>query len=311
MAAINVTANFGGSGRTRVQFVMINPLPAGNSGDLLINVKFPNGSTANGTVATNTADAINLDTVPGTFTTPPVNVTAVASLQVSLQKTLTTSPANLDMPESYRLRISNTSNGNGSLNLTAIGPLTDTLPAGVVYNGASPAADCEPGCVGTTPATVTWTAPCSVPLSPGSNCDVNVNVTFPSATFTSGTNVTNSFTATGTPLGQAPTTLGIGSVTHSVTTFVPAPGASLSKNISGGSPNPPTLNQTFSYDVVPGNNGNVALDNTVVIDTLPIQLQVASVTTGAYNGAADFSAGVGVRVSYENNTASGVFTLWG
>ena len=79
VAAINVTPNFMGSGRTRVQFVMINPLPAGNSGDLLINVRFPNGSTPNGTVATNTADGINLGATPGTFTTPPVNVTAVAA----------------------------------------------------------------------------------------------------------------------------------------------------------------------------------------------------------------------------------------
>ncbi|MBP9825482.1 MAG: hypothetical protein KBF21_14750, partial [Thermoanaerobaculia bacterium] len=36
VAAINVTPNFGGSGRTRVQFVMVTPLPAGNSGDLLV-----------------------------------------------------------------------------------------------------------------------------------------------------------------------------------------------------------------------------------------------------------------------------------
>lgn len=311
VAAVNVTPNFGGSGRTRVQFVMNSPLPAGNSGDLLIDVKFPNGSTPNGTVATNTADAINLDTAPGTFTTPPVNVTAVASLQVTLTKTLTTSPANLDLPETYRLRITNQNNSNGSLNLTAIGPLTDTLPAGVVFNGSVPAADCQPGCVGTTPATVTWTAPCSVPLTPGSNCDINVNIVFPSGTFPSGTNVTNSFTATGTPLGQPSTNLGIGTVTHPVTTFVPAPSASLSKNINGNSPNPPTLNQTFSYEFVPQNNGNVALDNTVVIDTLPVQFQTALVTTGAYNGAADFAAGVGVRLSYEKNTAPGVFTLWG
>ena len=311
VAAINVTPNFGGSGRTRVQFVLISPLPAGNSGDLLIDVKFPNGSTPNGTVATNTADGINLGASPGTFTTPPVSVTAVAALQATLSKTLTTAPANLDLPESYRLRISNTSNGNGSLNLTAIGPVTDTLPTGVVFNGAAPAADCQPGCVGTTPATLTWTSPCAATLTPGSNCDINVNVTFPSATFPSGTSVTNSFTATATPLGQPPANLGIGQVTHPVTTFVPAPGASLSKNINGNSPNPPTLNQTFSYEFVPGNSGNVALDNMVVIDTLPIQFQLASVTTGSYNGAADFAAGVGVRVSYEKNSAPAVFTLWG
>src|SRR4029077_19429623 len=59
VAAINVTPNYRGSGRTRVQFVMVTPLTAGNSGDLLINVRFPNGSTPDGTVATNTADGIN------------------------------------------------------------------------------------------------------------------------------------------------------------------------------------------------------------------------------------------------------------
>jgi large repetitive protein len=311
VAAINVTPNFGGSGRTRVQFVMINPLPAGNSGDLLINVRFPNGSTPDGTVATNTADAINLGATPGTFTTPPVNVTAKASVQVNPSKTLQTGPANLDMPETYRLRISVPSNSTGALNLTAIGPVVDTLPPGTVFNSASPAADCEPGCDNTTPATVTWTSPCSVPLAPGNNCDILVNVTFPSATFTSGTNVTNSFSFTATPLGQAPQGFGPASVTHPVTTFVASPNANLSKNLTGGTPNPPTLNQTFSYSLGVSNSGNVPLDTPVIIDTLPVSLQLASVTTGSYSNLSDFAAGVGVRVSYEKNTAPGVFTLWG
>jgi len=310
VAAINTTPNFGGTGRTRVQFTFINPLPAGNSGDLIINVKFPNGSTPDGTVATNTADGTNLGPSPGTMTTPPVNVTAVAAENATLSKTLTTSPANLNMPETYRLRIAN-SNADGTLNLTSIGPVVDTLPSGTVFNGATPAADCQPGCVGTTPATVTWTSPCATPLTPGSNCDVSVNVTFPSATFPSGTSVTNTFTADATPLGKPSENLGVGSTTHNVTTFVPSPGAALQKNVSGSSPNPPTLNQTFSYELVPSNNGNVPLDNLVIIDTLPVELQLASVTTGAYNNLSDFAAGEGVRVSYEKNTAPGVFTLWG
>jgi len=311
VAAINVTPNFGGSGRTRVQFVLINPLPAGNSGDLVINVRFPNGSTADGTTATNTADGINLGASPGTFTTPPVTVTAVAAVQVDLTKSLLTSPANLDLPETYRLRISVLSNTNGSLNLTSIGPVTDTLPAGTVFNGATPAADCQPGCVGTTPAAVTWSNPCTVPLTPGNNCDISVNVTFPSATFPSGTNVTNEFTVEATPLGGPPQTFGPEGLTHPVTTFVPNAGAGFSKNMAGGTPNPPTLNQTFSYDLNITNNGNVPLDNLVVIDTLPVEMQVTSVTTGSYNGLASFAAGEGVRVSYEKNTAPGVFTLWG
>ena len=47
--SVNVSGNL-------ITFNMIDPLPAGNSGDLLINVRFPVGSTPNGTVATNTAD---------------------------------------------------------------------------------------------------------------------------------------------------------------------------------------------------------------------------------------------------------------
>jgi uncharacterized repeat protein (TIGR01451 family) len=231
-------------------------------------------------------------------------------VQATLSKTLQTSPANLDLPETYRLRIS-VPNSNGALNLTAIGPVVDTLPPGTVFNGATPAADCQPGCVGTTPATLTWTSPCTLPLAPGGNCDITVNVVFPSATFPSGTNVTNSFTADVTPLGQPPQNLGVGTVTHPVTTFVPAPGMGFSKNMAGGTPNPPTLNQTFSYDFNVSNSGNVVLDNPVIIDTLPVELQVLSVTTGAYNNLSSFAVGEGVRVSYEKNTALGTFTLWG
>src|SRR5690606_22893415 len=103
-------------------------------------------------------------------------------------------------------------------------------------------------CVGTTPATVTWTSPCSLPLSPNQNCDISVNVTFPSATFPSGTNVTNEFVADVTPLGEPTQPVGPGSVTHPVTTFVANPSLNLAKNVEGGSPNPPTLNQTFTYE---------------------------------------------------------------
>lgn len=304
IAAINVTPNFMGSGRTRVQFVMVSPLTAGNSGDLIINVRFPNGSTPDGTVATNTADGINLETTPGTFTTPPVNVTAVGTVQVTLTKTLQTSPANLDLPETYRLRIA-VPNNNGALNLTAIGPVVDTLPPGTVFNGATPAADCEPGCVGTTPATVTWTSPCTLPLQPNQNCDISVNVTFPSATFPSGTNVTNSFVTDATPLGEPSQGFGPGSVTHPVTTFVPAPSATLSKSING-QPNPPALGMNFTWRFNTANNGNVPLDNHEVTDTVPVETQVLSVETGSYTNPPTT-----VTVTYEKNTALGVFTLWG
>ena len=310
VAAINVTPNHMGSGRTRVQFVMITPLASGNAGDLLINVRFPNGSTPAGTVASNTADGINLETTPGTFTTPPTTVTAVATMTVDLQATLTSGPANLDLPETYRLRIG-VPNEDGALNLTAVGPVELTPAPGTVFNGATPAADCQPGCVGTTPATVTWTAPCTVPLTPNQNCDITVNVTFPSATFPSGTSVTPSFTVDATPLGETPQGFGPATVTHTVTTFVANPAATLQASMAANTANPPTLIQTFAYDLSIANSGNVPLDNLVVIDTLPVEFEVTSLTTGAYTNLSDVGAGEGVRVSYEKNTALGVFTLWG
>lgn len=76
IATINITPNFQGSGRTRVLFVLNNPLPAGNGATLLVNVRFPAGSVQ-GTAAMNVADAVNLAQVPGTYTTPAVTVTVV------------------------------------------------------------------------------------------------------------------------------------------------------------------------------------------------------------------------------------------
>lgn len=283
--AINVTPNYMGSGRTRVQFLLINPLPAGNSAELRINVRFPNGTTPNGTVATNTATATNLGSSPGSFTTTPVSVTSQYTnpfTEPVVNLSLTTAPANLDIPETYRLRFS-VPNSNGVGNYTAAGPVVFRLPPGTVFNGATPAADCQPGCVGTTPATVSFTAPFTTPITPGSNRDIFVNVTFPSATFTSGSTVTAFANIQATLLGEPPASFSA-SVSHPVTTFVPNPAAELSVNLASETPNPPTLNQTFSYNINSGNTGNVPLDNLVVIGTLPVQLQVNSVSTGAYSG---------------------------
>ncbi len=276
-----------------ITFDMIDPLPAGNSGDLLINVRFPNGSTPDGTVANNTADGVNLETVPGTNTTPSVQVTAVASSTVNLSKTLQT-PADLDLPTTYRLRLSNPS-GFGGLNVSGI-TVSDTLPAGVVYQGSVPSADCEPACIGTVAPALTWTGPFS--LNVGSNLDFNVTVLFPSATFIDGQSVTNEFTAEGTPLNEPPANFGIGTITHPVTVFVADPDIDLSKAVL--SPNPPTLNQDFSYSMRIRNVGNVDLTNVVITDDLPIEFETISVSSGGYTNLTGT-----VTVNFQTNLSGG------
>lgn len=287
VASTNVVGNL-------ITYNLNSPLTAGNSGDILINVRFPNGSTANGTIASNTADGVNLETTPGTITTPPVTVTAVANLNVSLNKTVLTAETSLDRPINYRLRIAN-SGSDGSLNLSNIS-VSDTLEAGVIFNGASPAADCQPGCIGTVAPALVWTGPYN--LNEGNNLDFIVTVTYPTPTFTDGQMVTNNFTAEGTPLGEAPINLGVGTVTHPVTTFIPNPGVSFSKDV--GSPNPPTFNQPFYYVLRPRNTGNVDLDNMTIVDTLPIAFTTTSVTSGRYNAN---QAG-NVTVEYQTNLAA-------
>jgi len=93
--------------------------------------------------------------------------------------------------------------------------------------------------------------------------------------------------------------------------LVTGPAVSLGVGFASGSPAHPDLGQAFAYSLTPQNVGDVALDATTIIDTVPFQFQITSVTTGTYSNLSDFAAGVGVQVSYEKNTAPGVFTLWG
>lgn len=313
VAAINMTPNYMGTGRTRVAFTLISPLSAGSTGVVLINVRFPNGSTPNGTTASNTAEGINLNITPGSFNTPNIIATGLYADPANepvLSMTLPSAPANLDLPETYRVRLSNP-NLPGTGNIISVGPVVVTLAPGTIFNGSTPAADCQPGCVGTTPATVTYSSPFAVPVTPGSTRDIFLNVIFPSATYLSGTNLLTSATAEIIVLGDAYKTIEPVGLTHPVTTFVPAPGASFSVNMASGTPNPPALFQNFSYEINVFNNGNVPLNNGVSIFNVPVDMQTSSVATGSYSNLGDFSAGEGVRVSYEKNTAPGVFTLWG
>lgn len=313
VSAITVTPNQGpGNNQTLVEFTLVSPLPAGNSGDLLINVMFPNGVTPDGTLATNTAEAVNLETTPGTYTTPPVDVVSHASTQVNLSKNLA-SPAYLDRVATYYLNV-DIPNSPGALNINNL-VITDTLPLGdlntnpPIFNGASPAADCEPGCVGTAVNTLTWTGLAS---SVGSNLQIQVNVTYPSTDFSNGYNAHNEFTADGEPVGEPVQNFGIVGLDHTVNQFVAIGTPGFGKGAGG--PIPPTFNQEFYYYLVPENTtSNVPMDNMVVVDTLPpeVNLTATGVTTGAYFNLENLSLGVGVQVEYEHSGAPGTWLLWG
>lgn len=309
VASVN-TPSVGSNGT--VEFIMNTPLTAGNAGDVIVNVRFPLGSTPDGVVASNTADGVNLETTPGTFPSNTVNVTAVATVGTTLSKTLLTDPSNLDRETRYRLRVAN----DGELNISNLS-FVDTLPLGdlntnpPIFQGATPAANCEPGCIGTkltAPYQLDWSG---LSVNAGQNRDITVRVEYDSTDFSNGVNVTNEFTATGDPLNEPPNqNFGIGQANHDVVTFTPAPQLGFDK--SRGGPVPPTYNQEFYYSLRPRNTGNVDLENIVVVDTLPVQFQLNSVRTGRYNSSlSDYAVGQGVRVEYEASTNPGVWVLLG
>ncbi len=181
--------------------------------------------------------------------------------------------------------------------------------AGFTISG-SPTATCQANDAGTS----TWTA---APVCNGDPCAPNL--TTPTNGSVSGitgvTGDTRTFACIPGDVLSGPATT-ICQANHAWSNPVPtcspiAPSAALSQSIASGSPNPAAINETFSYALTVANTGNVRLDNMVVIENVPVEMSVVSVTTGAYSGLADFSTGVGVSLSYAKNTAPTVFTLWG
>ena len=298
-----------------VEFIMNSPLQAGNAGDLVIDVRFPVGITPDGAVASNTATSTNLG---GTTSAGPAEVTAVADVLVTPSKTLLTNPAYLDRETQYRLRASN----NGELNVSNL-VFVDTLPLGdlnanpPIFLGATPAAACEPTCVGTklaAPYQLQWPASS---VNAGQNRDVIVRVQYDSADFSNGYSVTNSVEVSGDPLGQPNQNFGTGVATHPVVTFVPNATTSFDKSQGGPIPPaisvPPDNGQEYYYYFQPVNTGNVDLENMEIVDTLPVQLKVNQVATGYYSTStlADFAAGIGVQVEYEASNNPGTWVVLG
>jgi hypothetical protein len=78
-----------------------------------------------------------------------------------------------------------------------------------------------------------------------------------------------------------------------------------------GAGTPSVLNQEFSYDIVVGNTGDDLMDGMLFRATVPVEMTLTHVTTGAYTGLAGADPGIGVWVYYATNTSGSVFRRWG
>ena len=271
-----------------VTFTFQPSVAAGNTGDLEVEVRFPNGSTPDGTTTTGTVDAVTSTgdaLVTQMEDLPPITADAgpLGALDVDLVGGFIG-----DCPSGSTYEVTLGPNtANGSLDwLDADAALE--LPAGVT--NVSPQ---DGGVYDAMANTVTWTG--LGPISVGSTVTVRVDVSFENPPFNAGDMVTARLTATVDPLGEPPGFI-FGPLVFNDTLqqFTENPDATVNKRFGGGRPNslPPAEGQDFIYRVQIRNTGNIDLDTLVVADdgdglgaAIDAGLTVDQVTTGAYSPA--------------------------
>lgn len=285
----------------KVQFVFKSGLAAGTTGIVKIAVKFPNGTTLDGTEAVNTASISSPDVDSGNpVVSDPVTVTSklhTPNWHIQKTKVVPQGDPVPGQPVTYALSVIGNS-GVGQLNLTQV-RLIDTLPQNAEYISSK-----ETGTYDGTSNTVTWDLP---DIGVGGTVTRYVTVSYPEDVFLPddpGSIVTNLLDCTATLYGASISQGAVqASCTHGFTT--PKPGAGVITKTSRQSNDEYSLGQTAVFyigNIV--NSGNVSLDDFTVEDTLPPQIDVTSITTGQY------SDDISLTIKYITNL-SGSWTVWG
>ncbi|MCH9651819.1 MAG: DUF11 domain-containing protein [Deltaproteobacteria bacterium] len=281
-----------------VTFTFQPVVTAGNTGDLDITVRFPNGSTPDGTTTTmNTDAAMSMGDPPlidQMADLPPVTAIAdpLAELDVSLQDAFLDSCQSPGppgaFPSTYQVTIGPGS-ANGSLDFVDVDTLILTLPLGVdmvvpmdggIFDGGA--------------NTVTWNNLGAVPV--GGALTVSVELNFPQPPFNDGQVVTATAEALVDVLDMPvdPTLESFGPLDFldTLQVFEETTGTTVSKAFADGRPAglPPAEGQAFAYNVTIANSGNLDLDTLSVIDDgdgagadIDPGIDITAVSTGTYS----------------------------
>ncbi|MCS6845172.1 MAG: GEVED domain-containing protein [Caldilineales bacterium] len=289
-------------GTGKVTFVFVDPLPAGSSGQLGILVRFPNGSTPNGTVADNTATIDGDNTEPATSN--PVSITATASCRWIANITGPSS-GTLGANLTYRARVDRPSPVEGNLNVLN-GTLAVTLPVGVLPADIQDAGGGTVSGSGTAgdPVVVTWTIG-AVPANGAAGMAVErtLVVRFDASRFSQGQTVTLTEAMALTVVGGE-SCAGSDSQNTTLQSFVPSPNGSAAKASSNATPR---VGQSFYFELDADNTGNVPLDNFTIADELPQNFALSSIRLpGIVNGP----GGNFIRVIYRRSDTGATEYTW-
>ncbi|MDM8564826.1 SdrD B-like domain-containing protein [Candidatus Halobeggiatoa sp. HSG11] len=285
--AVDITENV-------VTWQFISPLEAGSTGELTMSVVLKNGQTPNNTIVTNSAtiSSDNADSVENVIST----VTVTAESVITLTKALNSINPRLDFDTKYRVTMCN-QDGYGQLDLNNV-TMVDQLPANTNYISSG-----RNGVYDATGETITWP---TKDLKVG-ECFTyyDFTVQYPSSIFSEG-DITNVVTATGTVVGVAEPQVYTAQVTNY---FGPGMGEGVA-NFSVVKQGPNTIIQggTFDYGFTIKNTGSVTLDEMIITDTIPLQMDVTNIRAGDNN---QIDGSVPVSIDYKTNTNSTWTTVAG
>ncbi len=275
------------SGTHTVTFNFIGSILAGTTGEVQIVVRFPNGSTPNGTVATNVAtiDATNASVENSNS----VDATAVAADNSFKRKFLEAGTV-LDENTAYVIEFCNpaySADPAGTLTATNV-TVIDTLPSGTnhVYSSSG-------GLYDAASHTVTWTTDT---IKPGQCRYYTVFLVYPSTTFSIGQTITNNAAIYYTPIGELEVKedLDINHVINNQEVNI-----STEKSVSQGSFYPGASGAFYmDWD----NNSNISLDSFYLEDSIPLGIEITAIGLGAhyYN----FPANIDLTIRYQTNLNS-------
>jgi choice-of-anchor A domain-containing protein len=276
------------AGTRTLRAMFVNPLPAGSTGQIDFNVRFKRGMTPNDTTVTNQAvfSASNANSV----TSAPVVIRATAGITLAASKTLVNPSVPLNDAITYTVKASTTTQ-MGALTITNI-TMIDQLPVGAVFVTSTSGGIYD---VGT--HAVTWRVGDIVPGTTDSQSR-NVTIRYPESVFQLSNRVVNVIQVIGTPLGGDPV-MRTAAITNTI--VVPTAGITCVKAVPDNYvylDKPAT--KTYSFNNVL-NTGNTTLENLVLTDPIPPQIEVTDIYTGAFSGS---PSGLATNIMVEYQTTS-------
>ena len=257
------------SATNTVTFVFQSPFPPGGTGTLNISCRFPNGTTPNGSTATNTATITDGIT---SVTSDPVVVTATASDQISFSKYGTSTfnglvgTVALGEIYDYTLEVCN-STANGTLTASNV-VISDALPTGAEFVSASGGVY-DPGT-----NTVTWTPQT---LAIGACSYKHLILRFPSSQFSLGQTIVNTGSVTYDLVGGSSGTL---SDNADVVVSNPINEVKVDKTLPYGSSY--SAGSASSYNIAIKNTGNTTLQGYYLVDVIPTGIEITEINLGGW-----------------------------